>query len=90
MSDRIPLEVPLWPPFLYNFQRQLAAMADLSRVESMQYPSGHLAHLTENQQAQLNAFEKLAQEQGYYTPATDTAEASHDDETMLYARFWAR
>ncbi|KAG9202186.1 hypothetical protein G6514_004623 [Epicoccum nigrum] len=58
-------------------------MADLSRVESMQYPAGHLAHLTENQQAQLNAFEKLAQEQGYYTPATDTAEASHDDETML-------
>ena len=51
----------------------------------MQYPAGHLAHLSENQQAQLEAFEKLAQEQGYFTPATDTAEASHDDETMLYA-----
>lgn len=51
----------------------------------MQYPSGHLAHLTENQQAQLQAFEKLAQEQGYYTPGTETTEASHDDETMLYA-----
>ena len=51
----------------------------------MQYPAGHLAHLTENQQAQLEAFEKLAQEHGYYTPATATAEASHDDETMLYA-----
>jgi hypothetical protein len=60
-------------------------MADLKRVESMQYPAGHLAHLTENQQAQLEAFEKIAQEQGYYTPATATAEASHDDETMLYA-----
>ncbi|KAF1362619.1 CRAL/TRIO domain-containing protein [Lizonia empirigonia] len=58
-------------------------MADLRRVESMQYPAGHLAHLTENQQAQLQAFEKLAQEQGYYTPGTDTTEASHDDETML-------
>ncbi|KZM22614.1 uncharacterized protein EKO05_0009735 [Ascochyta rabiei] len=58
-------------------------MADLSRVESMQYPAGHLAHLSENQQKQLQAFEKLAQEQGYYTPATETAEASHDDETML-------
>ncbi|KAJ4341594.1 hypothetical protein N0V87_001609 [Didymella glomerata] len=58
-------------------------MADLKRVESMQYPAGHLAHLTENQQAQLEAFEKIAQEQGYYTPATATAEASHDDETML-------
>ncbi|KAJ4309523.1 hypothetical protein N0V94_008888 [Neodidymelliopsis sp. IMI 364377] len=58
-------------------------MADLSRVESMQYPAGHLAHLTDNQQTQLHAFEKIAQEQGYYTPATETAEASHDDETML-------
>ncbi|KAL1595642.1 hypothetical protein SLS59_008280 [Nothophoma quercina] len=58
-------------------------MADLSRVESMQYPAGHLAHLSENQQAQLQAFEKLAQEQGYFTPATDITEASHDDETML-------
>lgn len=67
-------------------------MADLSRVESMQYPAGHLAHLSENQQAQLQAFEKLAQEQGYFTPATDITEASHDDETMLYAcvgRSWA-
>ncbi|KAH6637705.1 CRAL-TRIO domain-containing protein [Boeremia exigua] len=58
-------------------------MADLSRVESMQYPAGHLAHLTENQQAQLEAFEKLAQEKGYFTPGTDTTDASHDDETML-------
>ncbi|KAF2623475.1 CRAL/TRIO domain-containing protein [Macroventuria anomochaeta] len=58
-------------------------MAELTRVESMQYPAGHLAHLSQNQQAQLEAFEKLAQEQGYYTPATETTEASHDDETML-------
>lgn len=50
----------------------------------MQYPAGHLAHLTDNQQAQLEAFEKLAQEQGYFTPASATTEASHDDETMLY------
>lgn len=49
----------------------------------MQYPAGHLAHLSENQQAQLEAFMKLAQEQGYYTPATGTTDASHDDETML-------
>jgi len=60
-------------------------MADLSRVESMQYPAGHLAHLSENQQAQLEAFKKIAQEQGYFMPGTATTEASHDDETMLYA-----
>jgi hypothetical protein len=58
-------------------------MADLQRVESMQYPSGHLAHLTDNQQEQLTAFEKICTEQGYYRPAAAGAAASHDDETML-------
>lgn len=61
-------------------------MADLQRVESMQYPAGHLAHLTDNQQQQLQAFEKICEEQGYYTPAIGGRQASHDDETMLYVR----
>ncbi|KAF2278337.1 CRAL/TRIO domain-containing protein [Westerdykella ornata] len=60
-------------------------MADLSRVESIQYPAAHYGHLTENQQQQLDAFKLLCQEQGYYTPAdlAKDIEASHDDETML-------
>ncbi|KAF1956717.1 CRAL/TRIO domain-containing protein [Byssothecium circinans] len=60
-------------------------MAELTRVESFQYPSGHYAHLSENQQTQLDVFKQLCQEEGYYTPAgTDgKTEASHDDETLL-------
>jgi hypothetical protein len=52
-------------------------MADLQRVESMQYPAGHLAHLSENQQTKLNEFKQICQ---------TGKDASHDDETMLYAQ----
>ncbi|CAO2656461.1 Nn.00g052640.m01.CDS01 [Neocucurbitaria sp. VM-36] len=58
-------------------------MAELSRIESMQYPAGHLSHLSDNQQARLDEFKKISQEAGYWTPATGLKEASHDDETML-------
>lgn len=60
-------------------------MADLTRVESFQYPSGHFAHLSDNQQAQLEAFKHICQEQGYYTPASadGATQASDDDETLL-------
>ncbi|PSN62444.1 CRAL/TRIO domain-containing protein [Corynespora cassiicola Philippines] len=59
-------------------------MADLKRIESFQYPSGHYAHLTDNQQDQLDAFKELCQTEGYYTPpGTDGKEPSHDDETLL-------
>ncbi|KAI8939543.1 hypothetical protein NX059_003312 [Plenodomus lindquistii] len=58
-------------------------MADLSRVESSQYPAGHLSHLTAGQQNQLEAFKKIAHEQKYWTPANGATQASHDDETML-------
>jgi hypothetical protein len=61
-------------------------MADLQRVESMQYPAGHLAHLSDNQQQKLNEFKQICQEQGYYTPAAGGKDASHDDETMLYVQ----
>ena len=60
-------------------------MADLSRIESMQYPAGHLSHLSEQQQTQLEEFKKICQEEGYWTPKAAGQEASHDDETMLYA-----
>jgi hypothetical protein len=52
----------------------------------MQYPAGHLRHLTDNQQTQLAEFKRICQEAGYYTPATGGQLASHDDETMLYAQ----
>ncbi|OAK99807.1 CRAL/TRIO domain-containing protein [Phaeosphaeriaceae sp. SRC1lsM3a] len=58
-------------------------MTELQRVESMQYPAGHLAHLSDNQQEKLNEFKQICQEQNYYTPATGVKAASHDDETML-------
>jgi hypothetical protein len=60
-------------------------MAELKRVESFQYPSGHYAHLTENQQAQLDEFKQICLKNGYYTPAGTDGKtgASHDDETLL-------
>ena len=60
-------------------------MADLSRVESFQYPAAHYGHLTDNQQQQLTTFKDIIQKAGYYTPeaADGSSEASHDDETLL-------
>ncbi|KAF2232760.1 CRAL/TRIO domain-containing protein [Viridothelium virens] len=57
----------------------------LKRTDSYQYPSGHLGHLSDNQQAALGKFKVLCQEKGYYKPAEASAKAlpSHDDETLL-------
>ncbi|KAL9091327.1 MAG: hypothetical protein Q9165_004961 [Trypethelium subeluteriae] len=57
----------------------------LKRTDSYQYPSGHLGHLSSNQQAALGNFKTLCQEKGYYKPAEASAKAlpSHDDETLL-------
>jgi hypothetical protein len=52
----------------------------------MQYPAGHLSHLSDNQQEQLNTFKKICLDKGYYTPAAAGKAASHDDETLLYAQ----
>jgi hypothetical protein len=60
-------------------------MGDLQRVESMQYPAGHLSHLSDNQQVQLDAFKKICLDKGYYTAPVGGKAASHDDETLLYA-----
>ncbi|KAF2144392.1 uncharacterized protein K452DRAFT_245186 [Aplosporella prunicola CBS 121167] len=57
--------------------------ADVSRVDSFQYPAAHLGHLTASQQTALDKFKQLAHQAGHYTPATAGAIASHDDETML-------
>ncbi|KAF2129997.1 CRAL/TRIO domain-containing protein [Dothidotthia symphoricarpi CBS 119687] len=58
-------------------------MAELQRVESMQYPAGHLAHLTDNQQRQLDDFKKICQDAGYYHPGRGMIDGGHDDETLL-------
>jgi hypothetical protein len=64
-------------------------MAHLQRIEStasFQYPAAHLGHLTDNQQAALDAFRDLCQDEGYYRPARMGGfdSPSHDDETLLY------
>jgi hypothetical protein len=61
-------------------------MADLTRVESFQYPAAHSGHLTDSQQQALDTFKQLCQEKGYYTPAGPGGkpEASLDDESLLY------
>lgn len=64
--------------------RTLTGSSQLSRVESFQYPNAHLGHLTEAQQTALDKFRVLCQEKGYYTPASEGKEASHDDATLLY------
>jgi hypothetical protein len=61
-------------------------MADaLSRIDSYQYPSAHLGHLSEAQQSALDNFKKICEEKGYYHPGSSEGRkhASHDDETML-------
>lgn len=55
----------------------------LKKVESQQYPSTHLGHLTQDQEQKLESFKNIAQDKGYYSPRTPKQRASHDDETML-------
>lgn len=58
--------------------------APLERVESFQYPSGHLGHLSQSQQGALENFKQLCEQKGYYRPAQDRQHpATHDDETLL-------
>ncbi|KAF2667051.1 CRAL/TRIO domain-containing protein [Microthyrium microscopicum] len=57
----------------------------LTKVDSFQYPSAHLGHLTNSQQESLDKFKAICQERGYYHPAGKDGKkyASHDDETLL-------
>ncbi|KAK3715534.1 hypothetical protein LTR37_007022 [Vermiconidia calcicola] len=57
--------------------------ADLTRVNSYQWPSGHVAHLTEGQLGALARFKKICQEKGYYNPGDNEIPPTHDDETLL-------
>lgn len=52
------------------------------------YPNGHLGHLNEQETEALDAFKKLAEEEGLYKPGSP---ASHDDTVLLRylrARRW--
>lgn len=61
-----------------------AYQVDLSALTAFQqYPSGHVGHLTQNQLDTLQKFKDLCQSKNYYTPATASTPASHDDETLL-------
>ncbi|KAK3718666.1 hypothetical protein LTR37_004883 [Vermiconidia calcicola] len=64
-------------------ENQRADGADLTRVNSYQWPSGHVAHLTEGQLGALARFKKICQEKGYYHPGDDKIPPTHDDETLL-------
>ena len=46
---------------------------------------GHVGHLTTQEESALDEFKQLSAKQGFYTPATDTKSASHDDGTLVYA-----
>lgn len=61
-------------------------MADLTKVDSFQYPAAHIGHLNPKQEASLAAFRELCAKEGYYKPKGQdgVSEASHDDETLLY------
>lgn len=44
---------------------------------------GHVGHLTTQEESALTQFKQLSAKQGFYTPATDTKKASHDDGTLV-------
>lgn len=59
-------------------------MAELTKVDSFQYPSGHLGYLSDDQQSALDDFKGLCEKEGYYTTKVEGGKpASHDDETLL-------
>ncbi|POS87271.1 hypothetical protein EPUL_001832, partial [Erysiphe pulchra] len=47
------------------------------------YPSGHIGHLSPDQEIILQEFKRCCSEKGYYTPASNSTTASHDDATLL-------
>ncbi|KAE8372854.1 CRAL-TRIO domain-containing protein [Aspergillus bertholletiae] len=58
-------------------------VASASQAAGTGWLAGHLNHLTEDQEKKLQEFKKLCEDNGYYKPASDGKEASHDDATML-------
>ena len=48
--------------------------------------TGHIGHFTAAEESAFEQFKKLIAKDGYYTPPTATAGASHDDGTLMYDR----
>lgn len=59
------------------------AAASAAQAAGTEWLSGHLHHLTKEQENKLVEFKKLCEEKGYYKSAGDDAKPSHSDETML-------
>lgn len=49
------------------------------------FPSGHLGHLSDQEERKLRDFKKLVIQKGLYKPQTDEHEyGTHDDAMLLY------
>lgn len=44
---------------------------------------GHIGHFTPEEESAFDEFKKLCAKDGYYTPETANAKASHDDGTLM-------
>ena len=45
---------------------------------------GHIGHLTAEEGSALDSFKALATQKGFYTAASLSGKASHDDGTLVY------
>jgi hypothetical protein len=60
-----------------------------SAVEVYGYPSGHLGHLSPDEEAAFKNFKALCAENGYYDHGNgDNQPPSHDDATLLFVLFY--
>lgn len=92
--------MPLWRTTSANTANAKSEMAQndpaasASQAAGTEWLSGHLHHLTEEQEGRLEEFKELCAKEGYYTPASAGGQgegageggekkASHGDETML-------
>lgn len=62
------------------------AAASASQAAGTECLSGHLNHLTDEQEQRFGEFKKLCEEKGYYKPSSagQGEKPSHDDATMLW------
>ena len=84
-SDHLPNGGTQIPPSLPT--QKHAPGSELNQVTSRSSTadpfSGHLNHLSEHQERQLEKFKIFLHEQKLYRPASEKEEASHDDQTLL-------
>lgn len=82
-SQHLPLAQTSSPP---QVQRQ-PSTAELQRITTNQSSTdplaGHLNHLTEHQERQLEKFKSTLRDQGLYRPGGNGQAPSHDEQTLL-------